>query len=274
MSAAITINFRKPKLTVECVESLLVDGWFPVLVWDNSDDGGESMRSMEVGLDGRSGVHLVSSPTNLGFAAGMNHALAHLGRLGDSGPVLLVNNDARVKVGLRMAMEARLGVSPSPVLIAPRIDQSGREQGWIHYQPWLGLVSSHPIWGGVRYLSGCCLLVNRVHNGLPLFDEAFFMYGEDVELSRRIDVQGGELAILDDVYVFHLGSVSSGYATSFYERQIVRAHWLLAGKLGSNPASRAVMRALRLPVLFLRAGVRSLRFRSWEPLKALAELFR
>lgn len=61
--------------------------------------------------------------------------------------------------------------------------QDGEEQGWLYYQPWLALVTKRPVWGSFAYLSGCCLLVQRPDNTQPLFDETFFMYGEDVELS-------------------------------------------------------------------------------------------
>lgn len=273
MTAAVTINFRRPELTIQCVESLLGDGWFPVLVWDNSADDGESMRAIEAGVGGRPEVLLAGSPANLGFAAGMNKAISHLREHGQDGPVLLVNNDARVRVGLRRALEARRDAEPLAALLAPRIDQSGQDQGWMYYQPWLGLVSDHPVPGSFRYLSGCCLLVVGTDDERPLFDESFFMYGEDVELCSRIVAAGGQLALLDDVYVDHVGSASSGQATSFYERHLVRAHWLLADRLPADPLSRLAMRILRIPALLSRACIRSVRFRSVGPVMALMESF-
>lgn len=269
MSAAITLNFRRPELTHACVESLLADGWAPVLVWDNSQDDGESMRVMETSLGGRPDVILVGSPANIGFAAGMNNGLTCLRDLGLAGPTLLVNNDAIVRVGLRACLEARLAPGTRPALVAPRIAQAGTVKGWMHYQPWFGLVSERPGPGTFPYLSGCCLALDTRRWAGPLFDESFFMYGEDVELSRRFAECGGDLVLLDEAFVTHLGSASSGQATAFYERHVVRAHWLLAEKLASGRASGLAMRALRLPVLGARACVRVLRHHSMEPLRAL-----
>lgn len=271
MTAAITIHFRKPELTTRCVDSLLADDWSPVLVWDNSADGGASMQVLQTRYATDARVELVFQAYNLGFGRGMNAALAALGQLGYRGAVLLVNNDARVLPGMRIALERELssGNSSISMLIAPRVLQDGREQGWLHYQPWLALVTHRPLRGSFAYLSGCCLLVSRPDNARPLFDESFFMYGEDVELSWRFRRQGGRLVLLEDAWVVHDGSASSGQASEAYERFLVESHWLLVDKLASSPASRQLMRVLRIATLAVRGCIRALRYRSWVPLRAL-----
>ena len=276
MTAAITIHFRRPELTAECVDSLLADGWAPILVWDNSDDGGTSLQVLQARYASEARVLLVHSATNLGFGRGMNAALAELGRRGFSGPVLLVNNDAQVQSGLRAALLGELVNMAQPMLVAPRVIQDGCEQGWLYYQPWLALVTRCRLPGSFAYLSGCCLLVSRANNSQPLFDEEFFMYGEDVELSWRTRRQGWRLVLSDCSYVSHVGSASSGQgqANDSYERFLVYSHWLLADKLAMNAWARILMRTLRLPSLLARACVRSGRYRSWVPLKCLFDLHR
>ena len=179
MTAAITIHFKNPKLTSACIDSLLADGWAPILVWDNSEDAGGSLQDLQTRYAAEPRVVLVTNPRNLGFGKGMNAALAALGRYGYAGPVLLVNNDARVQPGMRLALEARLTHTNTPMLIAPRLMQDGQEQGWLYYQPWLALVTKRPVWGSFAYLSGCCLLVKRPDSGIwaglwtpPMFDDA------------------------------------------------------------------------------------------------------
>lgn len=274
MTAAITIHFRNPELTQNCIDSLLADGWAPVLVWDNSEDGGDTLSILESRYSWDTRVKLVANTTNLGFGKGMNAALGELGRCGYNGPVLLVNNDARVVPGMRAALEARLSNDSVPTLVAPRIRQDGQEQGWLHYQPWLALVTHHAVLGSFAYLSGCCLLVHRSDNALPLFDEDFFMYGEDVELSWRMRREGGRLILLDRAWVEHEGSASSGQASEAYERFLVTSHWLLADKLANNSAKTLFMRAFRIITLVIRAILRTLRYKSWVPLRALSEIFR
>src|SRR5690606_5305939 len=99
-----------------------------------------------------------------------------------------------------------------PMIIAPRVRQDGLEQGWLYYHPWLALVTRRPLPGSFPYLSGCCMLVHRPDNAMPLFDEDFFMYGEDVELSWRMRRSGARLVLVDGDYVRHEGSASTGQA--------------------------------------------------------------
>lgn len=275
MTAAITIHFRKPELTARCIDSLLADGWAPVLVWDNSADEGRSLQMLAARYAGEPRVQIVGNVVNLGFGKGMNAALAELARRGYSGPALLINNDAEVLPGMRVALLAALPCDEAvPTLVAPRILQDGQAHGWLYYQPWLALVTERPLPGSFAYLSGCCLLVARPDNALPLFDEDFFMYGEDVELSWRWRRQGGELVLLEETWLHHAGSASSGQASATYERFLVGSHWLLARKLADGLLQSALMRLLRIPSLTLRAALRSLRYRSWTPLRSLDQLFK
>lgn len=274
MTAAITIHFRKPELTAGCIDSLLADGWAPVLVWDNSANDGRSLQALVARYAGEPRVLLVGNPANLGFGKGMNAALAELGCRGHTGPVLLVNNDAQVLPGMRAALLAALPRgSALPALVAPHILQDGKAQGWLYYHRWLALVTRRPLPGSVAYLSGCCLLVQRPDNAAPLFDEDFFMYGEDVELSWRWRRQGGALVLLKEVWLHHAGSASTGQASAAYERFLVRSHWTLARKLADGPLQVTVLRLFRLPSLALRAVLRSLRYGSWAPLRSLGQLF-
>ena len=273
MTAAITIHFRKPELTARCVDGLLADGWNPILVWDNSADEGRTLQALAARYAGEPRVQLVGNPTNLGFGNGMNAALAALGQRGYAGPVLLVNNDAYVEQGLRVALKAQLQGGGETALVAPRLVQDGQEQGWLYYQPWLALVTRRPLPGSFAYLSGCCLLVARPDNARPLFDEDFFMYGEDVELSWRMRRAGGRLVLLDRSYLQHQASASSGQASEVYERCLVRSHWQLAEKFAGNGFKTVLMRASRLPTLLARAVLRALRSRSAVPVRALLQGF-
>lgn len=274
MTAAAIIHFNKPKVTQECIESLLTDGWAPVLVWDNSDDEGTSLEILQQVFSGETRVNWARSQANIGFARGMNAALASLGKLGYHGPVLLLNNDARVRPGLRSKlMDDRLTSATRPTLVAPRIAQNGQEQGWLYYQRWFALVTLRPFFGSFPYLSGCCLLVVRENNAQPLFDEDFFMYGEDVELSWRMRREGGELVLLADAWVEHIGSASTGQSSAAYERFLIESHTLLARKLASATNIQKLLFATRFPTLLARALLRAVRYRSLIPVYAFVRCF-
>lgn len=273
MPAAITIHFRKPELTAACIDSLLNDGWGPILVWDNSADEGKTLAVLQMRYSNQPRVLWGVNATNLGFGGGMNAALALLGKYTCSGPVLLINNDAKVKFGMKSAMLATLQGIDGAALVAPRIRQDEQEHSWLFYQPWLALVTQRPLPGSFAYLSGCCLLVHRDDNTQPLFDEEFFMYGEDVELSWRWRRQGGSLVLLDHAWLTHDGSASSGQASEAYERFLVSSHWLLARKLSTSSLETWGMYMARVSPLLIRACLRALRYRSLVPLWALTYAF-
>jgi GT2 family glycosyltransferase len=112
-----------------------------------------------------------------------------------------------------------------------------------------------------------------VHRSLvrsPLFDESFFFYGDDIEMGYRMGRNGVALVDVPEGIVIHQGSGSSGNGSLFYEYHMSRAHLLLVGKLGyAVPAQLALMGA-RIVSLMLRAGVRSVRYRSVRPWIGLA----
>jgi N-acetylglucosaminyl-diphospho-decaprenol L-rhamnosyltransferase len=269
VTAALTLNFRKPTLTIRCVRCLLEDGWRPVLVWDNSEDGGKNAEALRWEFKGEPDVHVVASKLNIGFAAGVNRGLAWLRVHGERAPVLIINNDAEIHPGARVAMLAAFESSRRPALVAPLLHGGGYESEWLYYQPWFGLVTRRSIPGSVRYLSGCCLLVDCSSRDVPLLDEDFFMYGEDIELCRRLSSLDRVLEVVTAARVTHLGAASSGMASDFYEWHMVRAHWLLAAKLAPGPVTCWVWSALRLPSLLIRALVRCIRYRRLVPLWSL-----
>ena len=272
--AAITLHFRDHCITASCVDSLLADGWMPVLIWDNTEDDGASAARLRERYGNDRRVVIATAGRNLGFGPGMNAALAELSVLGVAGPVLLINNDATVRPGMRSEMQNVVPRGSVPALLAPRVEQRGAVDGWMFYQPWLGMVTKRGLVGSHSYLSGCCLLVVRRDTTSPLFDPSFFMYGEDVELSYRWRRQGGRLILLDEAWVTHVGSASSRDASDFYERCLVRAHCLLARKLAGGRVQQVIMTLLRVPTLALRATLRALRSRSLRPLRALSEIVR
>jgi GT2 family glycosyltransferase len=120
------------------------------------------------------------------------------------------------------------------------------------------------------YLSGCCLLFRRslVENE-PLFDEDFFMYGEDVYLSWRIQKTGKAITCTDDVTIIHEGTGSSNHGDLFYEYHVARGHILLALKTCEHHYDLPLFMLGRILYLSTRALIRSLRYFNLTPFVAL-----
>lgn len=110
---------------------------------------------------------------------------------------------------------------------------------------------NHPV--GV--LAGACMLVRaHVFQQLGGFDEQFFMYGEDIDLSYRIRQAGYENWYLGTSSIIHFKGEStrkgsSNYVQLFYKamQQFVRKHY-------SGSKSAFIIKGLQIAIL-LRAGI-------------------
>lgn len=269
----LTLNYRDARRTVRCVRSLLADGAAHVLVWDNSDDAGASAAQTAALLpDAR--VSVIVAVANLGFAAGVNRALAWLGAHHPGARVMLLNNDAELSSGALAALGAALDATPEAVLAYPRIRQAHGSTGTVYYQPQLALLTRRRWPLSVPHASGCALLLDPSRLPTPLFDEAFFMYGEDAELGMRLAAGGRVMAHVADELVRHDGSASSGAGSTFYEARMVAAHCILARRVARSRLAYGWLMGMRALVLPARAALRASRQRSLRPLRALREGWR
>lgn len=227
-------------------------GGVNVVVVDNFSTAAE--RDAVSQLADAEGWELVTPGGNEGFGAGMNRGVARAAELGARFH-LLVNPDAVVDTRALRALHAAVSDDPE-TMAAPRIL---RPDGSL----WFGGSDLYLDDGRIRssrrrtdpqarlrpWLSGACLVVSddlwRRAGG---FDEDYFLYWEDVDLSQRIIDAGGRLAVLDDVTVVHAeggtqkggGHVESGEAKSAtYYFHNIRNRLLYATKHLSDADLRA-----------------------------------
>lgn len=182
---------------------------FEVVVVDNASRDGsiEAVKS----LFGR--VHYILNEKNLGFAAGMNvgirYALSRGARY-----VWILNDDAIVSRDALSALVAVATSSAAPVFLSPLIrTPSGKvwfAGGRIDWLRMRAVHTGHP--SGIRekapyvtgYLSGCALFLSRDGIGRTgLFDEGYFLYYEDADLSVRAKKAGVDLLVVPEAVVAH-----------------------------------------------------------------------
>lgn len=199
-----------------------------VVVIDNaSRDGTPAMVRAEFPE-----VTLVESGGNLGF--GRAHNL--IAQIGAEPFVLFLNPDAEFPENAHEKMVQFMKAHPDIGLMGCRmVDLDGTTQH-LGFQwrstPWTELTTNllaavAPVsvmrrflpWhdpnrdGYVRKLYGGCLLARRdVLNEVGWFDDRFFMYGEDVDLSRRVEASGRRLYYLASTRVIHVCGGASAKA--------------------------------------------------------------
>src|SRR5258708_6326449 len=154
----------------------------------------------------------IRSEVNLGFAGGMNAALQH----SDAPFVALVNNDVVLDPGwlamVAEAMERDEKLAAVQTIIRRddhTVDGAGIDvsNGAIR-QIGHGLpltTSLPPAWG----ISATAALYRRAALGARPFNERFFAYYEDTELSARLRETGWRLTVLPEALATHRGSQSA-----------------------------------------------------------------
>jgi GT2 family glycosyltransferase len=220
-------------------------------------------------------VRLAALAANVGFGAGNNRGAA----LASGRWLLLLNSDAYVRPGaidelVRFA-EARpeIGVA-GPRLLWPdgRLQRSCRRFPTLfrlatEYLYLRKLMPRSRILNGFYYgefahdepwrvdwLTGACLLVRRdLFERLGGFDEAFFLYSEEVDLLYRARGLGAETWYDPAAEVVHEWGGTAGRASALTLREQARSHVRYLDKHASRATAE---RARRLLLLGLRLRAR------------------
>lgn len=236
----------------DCLESLgeLEEpaGGFEVLVVDNgSTDETELMLRRRYRW-----VRLVRSEVNLGFSKACN-----LGMANARGEYLvLLNNDTIVEPSWLVRLVSRADASPAGA-IASKVLFAGEGKIINNAGSVLRPGSDWPAadrginepdegqYNEARQITAFCgaavLLKRSMLDVVGIFDEAFFMYWEDIDLSWRAVKAGWSLEFEPTAIVRHVHAASSGEASRFFRYNVSRNRLLVLAKHGQP---RLLARAL------------------------------
>lgn len=159
-----------------------------------------------VALARSQGWDVVTEPENRGFGSAMNIGVARaLGRR--CSHLVLLNPDVRVTVDVLRALGEQVAVAPQ-TLVTPRIVRPDGTPWFIGGRLDLtsGRTRNELRRGAARdgWLTGACLAMHSdLWRDVGGFDEDYFLYWEDVDLSHRCLRAGGELLVRHDLTVEH-----------------------------------------------------------------------
>ncbi len=256
--AVLLLNWRRADLTLRCLQDLLAVRDVPlhVLVIDNGSGAAdvakltEALAAVPAGSPHR--VELLGLPDNLGFTGGMNHGL--LWAAAQQLPfVLVLNNDLRLPpeflrplVTVLQNDAAVAAVGPTVVHPDGTVWAEGGERAFVpnglrlrRHRQAPSPTSAGP--EAVGFLPCACVLFRTAAvTAVGNFDDAYFMYWEDVDLCERLAARGGRIVTLPWVRVEHAAGQSSGGGRSPLRKflmacntvRYLRAHGTLVGWLG------------------------------------------
>ena len=161
------------------------------------------------------GVRYLDPAWNGGFAAGVNHALAH--RQAPGTDVLLLNPDAVVDVEGVRRLHRALRADPDLASVAPaQVDADGRParvawpfptpvRSWIEAKGLGRLNDRH-----ADYVIGSVLMLRaEALEQVGGLDEDFFLYAEETDWARRASLMGWHHRLVPEVTALHVGAATS-----------------------------------------------------------------
>lgn len=263
----VIVNWNVREALHACLRSILEQETkfgLQVLVVDNaSSDGSLDMVARDFPE-----VEVIHNSTNVGFAEANNQGIRQArGRY-----ILVLNPDTVVRRGTLEALVDYADAHPDigalgPMLVSENgaVDYRGGRRFptlWSELLKRLRLV--HPVYGDnammdwdhrtsrdVELVCGACMLLRReVIEAVGMFDEGFFLFGEDVDWCFRIRRAGWRVYYLAEAVVVHLGGKSSESARDKLGFEIARSrHRFLRKAYGSRVGllHRLVIVATELP---------------------------
>jgi len=210
-------------------------------------------------------VQIIQNDHNVGFAPANNQAYQRsTGRYG-----LLLNSDTKVHPQAITALLGHMDAHPGCGAGGARLlNADGSLQP--SCQPMLTpgrefwrLIFLDQIWPRATYdmthwdtftprrvevIKGACLIVRRaaLEPALPLLDEQYFMYTEEVDLCYRLRRDGWELDWIPQSRVTHYGGASSVQAYNAMYVQLYRSKVQFYRKFGGEPRAQRYKSFVRL----------------------------
>lgn len=226
--AIIIVSFNSQEITKECLDSLIrakLAMNYQIWVVDNaSTDGSVQM------LESYSGVKLIKSDKNLGFAGANNLAISKV----DASYYLLLNSDTVVDsdsldILYKEAVRRDYGISSCRLVYPNGVFQpnGGDLPTWGAMFNWLSglddlcgavgvnLPSFHItkeslFKESIGWVAGTAMLIRRdVIEKIGVLDDKLFMYVEDVDYCWRAKISKFKIGWICDATITHIGGGSS-----------------------------------------------------------------
>ncbi len=240
LASAIVLNYNGHGFAEESVGSLLEQDLpgLEVLVVDNaSTDGSDGEIARRFGHR----VRFIQAGRNLGFGAGNNIGI----RQARGAYLILLNNDAVATPAFARELVAVAEADPGVGMVAARVLEYDRRRtidtvGHLLYPDGLNRGRGRGEEDRGQYdecrtalfpSGAAALYARRMLDDIGLFDESFFLYGDDAELGLRGRIAGWTCALAPRAIAYHRYSRSAGAYSSLKAFHVERNRVLVLLKL-------------------------------------------
>lgn len=221
----VILNFNGWKETLTCVEAVLSqsDQNFEIMLIDNGSHD-ESLKKLKKFEDNKK-ILFIKQPVNLGFAGGVNIGIRYAIENKYEFTVLL-NNDAVITKNWLEVLKSTLNKKEASVVTGLLLSGNGKkiESTGDSYSKW-GLPfprqrdervedarDSEFVFGGT---AGASLYRTALFEDIGLFDEKFFAYFEDTDISFRAQLSGHKAYYEKSAIAYHDHGTTSSKMPGF-----------------------------------------------------------
>ena len=262
-ACVVIVNYNGAADTVACLDAFRHVVWPSgrpeVVVVDNASSGDD----VDVIRAAHPDVEVVSSPRNVGFAAGCNLGAAR----SSAGVLAFVNNDAKPAPGFLVEATQVLFSRGDIGAVATKVlDEAGELIDFVDAgQSWYGQAfklhvgepdqASLDVERDVLFGTGSALVVRKaVFDEVGGFDPAYFMFFEDVDLGWRIWLAGYRVRYAPGAVTYHKHHASMSSIGSWREQYLLErnALWTIYKNYDDENLARVLPGAIALSV---RRGV-------------------
>ena len=261
------ITFNDDKSTRECLDSLeklnKKNFELSVVVIDNASKEKFEATKEYTNFD----LKILTSSENLGFSGGQNLGIKYaLGSLADY--ILVLNNDViadeNLIIELLNAFDESIGIVSPKIYFAPGFEYHKdryreNEKGKVFWYAggeidWKNVIGKHrgvdevdkgqyEVRQETEVGTGCCMLIKRkVLESVGIFDEKFFLYYEDADLSVRVRKKGFKILYVPKAILWHKNAAATGLGSSLQDYYITRNRLVFGFRYASTRVKLALFK--------------------------------